>query len=216
MPLSPDEREALLRIFGSDIVELCGTLQKVGLSITYHRVKGRYEYPALVVQCKGKRRKLHISQDLWKAFREEVERIKLEKLIASLGKVEKLSFHPANTDLLISLLEKIGEIYQNRKFWKFLLKEAEAGRLPKNIFKHRRFVYKDNLSVEVWDVEPLKELRFSVIKRDPVRGEVKHFETLSYVGREGNIYIISVKPLKVFELSEKGVREFLENCKATF
>jgi len=215
MPLSPDEREAILRIFGSDIFDLCGTLQKVGLSITYHRVKGRYEYPALVVQCKGKRRKLHISQDLWNAFREEVERIKLEKLIASLGEVEKLSFHPVNTDLLISLLEKVGEIHQNRKFWEFLLKEAEEGRLPKNIFNHHRFVYGDNLSVEVWDVEPLKELRFRVIKRDSVRGEVKHFETLSYVGSEGDIYIISVKPLKVFELSEKGVKKFLKRCKTT-
>ncbi|GEM_PF-1626752 len=209
MSLSPEEREALLRVFGSDIFDLCGTFQKVGLSITYHRVKGRYEYPALVVQCKGKRRKLHISQSAWSAFREEVEKIRLERLIASLGEMDKLLLHPDNAELILSFLEKLGETYRNRKFWEFLLKSAKEGRIPKSFFNYKKFVLRDNLEVEVWDVEPLKELRFEVIKREPVRGEIKRFETFSYVGKEKDTYVISVKPLKVLELNEKGVESFL-------
>jgi len=210
MSLSPEEREALLRLFSADISEICGGTRNVGLSITYHRVKGRYEYPALVVQCKGKRRKLHINQALWSAYREEVEKIKFEKIFSCLNKLENIRLYPLFADKFLAFLERLGEIYTNKSFWEYILKLVKDRVIRDNVFPHWKFHLKDNLYVEIWDLYPLKELKFEITKIEVVRGEVKRFETVSYIGKERNIYILRVKPLKVLEINEEEIGEFIE------
>jgi len=201
MSLSPEEREALLRIFGEAITEFCKGSQKVGLSLTYHRVKGK-EYPALKVSCNGKFRKFHISRAKWQAFLEERERIKLEKVERALKELERLKLYPENASYIFKVLTHMRDLAENKKFWEFLFQNKEL--LSKNTFPHYRF--EDRLqSVEIWDIEPIKELRFVWTKRDPVRGEIKKRELLNYDCKDNNAYILSVDPLNILKIENLGV-----------
>ena len=201
MSLSSEEREALFRIFGEAIREFCRDYRRVGLSLTYHRVKGK-EYPALKVSCNGKFRKFHISRAKWQAFLEERERIKLEKVEKALKEFTNLKLIPENAPYILKVLTQLKELTENRKLWEFLFQNREY--LPKETFPYYRF--EDHTqSVEVWDIHPIKELRFVWAKRDAIRGEIKKREVLTYECKEENTYLLSVEPLNILKIEPVGM-----------
>jgi len=201
MALSKEDKEALKRVLGRKIAEFCEE-GKLHLSLTYHQVRG-YRYPALVVNCGGKRKKVHINQAEWQAYVEEKERLKLEKVLKTLKELDRIKLWKGNAEALLEVLKELEEKAYSRKLWEFLFQNREL--LPKGTFPYCRFE-DHNKTVEVWDVWGIKELRFLLTERDPVRGEVKRYETISYLCKEEKTYILSVTPeLRVLKILNQGV-----------
>jgi len=200
MALSEEEKLALIRVLGKKFLDFCEG-KEPKLSLSYHKVRG-YEYPALVIHCGGKRKKIHINQAEWQAYVEERERLKLKKILKVVKQLENLKLRKGNAEFLLGVLKELEEKVYNRKIWEFLFANREL--LPKGTFPYWRF--EDDLkSVEVWEVPALRELKLVLIQKDPIRGEVKRHETISYLCKEGKTYILSVEPLRILKVLDQGV-----------
>jgi len=198
MALSEEERLALIRVLGKKFLDFCEG-KEPKLSLSYHKVRG-YEYPALVIHCGGKRKKIHINQAEWQAYVEERERLKLEKVLKTLKELDRIKLWKGNAEALLDVLKE--EKVHSRKLWEFLFKNRDN--LPKGVFPYWRFEDYSK-SVEIWDIPALRELRLVLTKRDVVRGEVKRHETISYICKEGKTYILSVEPLRILKVLDRGM-----------
>ncbi len=200
MALSEEERLALIRVLGRKFLDFCKG-EKPKLFLSYHKVRG-YEYPALVIHCGGKRKKIHINQAEWQAYVEEKERLKLEKVLKTLKELDRIKLWKGNAEFLLEVLKELEEKAHSRGLWEFLFKNQDL--LPKGIFPYWRFEDYSK-SVEIWDMPALRELRLVLIQKDPVRGEVKRWETISYLCKEEKNYVLSVEPLRILKVLDQGV-----------
>ncbi len=199
MALSEEERLALIRVLGRKFLDFCDG-KEPKLSLSYHKVRG-YEYPALVIHCGGKRKKVHINQAEWQAYVEEKERLKLEKVLKALKELDRLKLWKGNAEALLEVLKELEKEAYSRKLWEFLFKNRDQ---LKGVFPYWQFEGYSK-SVEIWDIPALKELRLVLIQKDPVRGEVKRRETLNYLCKEGRTYILSVEPLRILKVLDQGL-----------
>jgi len=199
MALPDEEREALLRVVGHKIFDICNR-RDAKLSLSYHRIKG-YEYPALVVHC-GKRRKIHINKSEWEAYMVEKEKIKLEKVLSILEKLKNFRMWQGTEKFLLETLKELKEAFSKPSYWEFLFQMREN--LPKGTFPYWKFE-DEKTTVEIWDIWGTKELKLVITKRDVVRGEIKTYERIPYLCKEKTSYILSVEPLRILKILPQGV-----------
>ncbi len=207
MGLTPEEKEALIKAVGGKFIDICKN-GKLNLSLSYHRVKGK-EYPALVVHCNGKRRKIHINQAEWKVFMEEKRRVMLRKILKYIKQIEKIDLLPENASDLWEVLRELKDILENRKYWEFLFRNREH--VPQ-VLPHWKFEYQGNL-VEIWDLAGIKELKI-VITINSLTGKKQIIETIKYKCKENKIYILSLKPYSVLKIErEEIIKRFIPENK---
>jgi hypothetical protein len=193
------EKQIVLKVLGSKIAKVCDEIGKASFSYSYHTVKGR-EYPALVISCKGKVKKIHINQAEWKALMEEKKKMKLEEIKKCLAKLPFLSEEIAIA--YEEVLKELLDIATREISWKRLLEFEEIRR------KYRKAYWiGENAEVLVFDVEPAKLLKVEVLKRDPVRGGLKENYWFKYLAKKGSYYLMDIN--KVWELTANGIKNSL-------
>jgi len=193
--LSEIEKEAFLRIFGKKIMEICdGDLKEIGMSLSYHVVKG-YEYPALVVSCRGRKKKIHINKLIKQAYVEMVARIKTERLLEEIKKLKEINLYLNNIDIIITLFESLEEI--EKGIWERLYQKFLNDIPPKYL---KKWVFEDrNTSVEVFDMVKIKKIKIKITQRNLGREKTK-YELIPYECVEGNSYLLSISPIKVLKI----------------
>jgi len=224
--LTQEEKHALIRILGgkfADILYECEKEPQIYLS--YHTVKGK-DYPALVVICGEKRKKVHINQAEWEQFVTEKYNIRLQKALKEINNLKKnpkkltevemqrakkavkelqkasKKLSTKNAEEVLKVLQELKELTENRSIWEYLF--AQRKKLDNQIFPH--WVWRDRKTeVEIWDIPALRELRLHITQKDPVRGRVKRHEVIPYLCKDQNSYILSVDPPRILKISAEGI-----------